>query len=137
MAKHNILGKRGEDIACRFLQENGYEILERNWTWRRLELDIIARKGNCLIIAEIRTRSTDLYGEPEYTVSDKKIRRIINAADVYIKKNMIDLDVRFDIISITGHEGDFKIKHIEDASNISKMHLYLRYGKINILKDSQ
>lgn len=115
MAKHNTLGKEGEDIACRFLQEKGYEILERNWTWRRLELDIIARKGNTLIIAEIRTRSTNMYGEPEDTVSDKKIRRIINAADAYIKKNMIDIDVRFDIISITGHADNFQIKHIEDA----------------------
>lgn len=115
MAQHNILGKTGEDIACQFLQEKGYEIMERNWTWRKLELDIIARKDNCLIIAEIRTRTTDVYGEPEYTVSDKKIRRIINAADVYIKKNMIDLDIRFDIISITGQNGNFKIKHIEDA----------------------
>ena len=115
MAPHNILGKTGEDIAFQFLQEKGYEILERNWTWRKLELDIIARKDNCLIIAEIRTRSTDAYGEPEYTVTDKKIRRIINAEDVYIKKNMIDLNVRFDIISITGQDGNFKIKHIEDA----------------------
>ena len=103
MAQHNILGKAGEDMACQFLLENGYE------------MDIIARKDNCLIIAEIRTRSTDVYGEPEYTVSDKKMRRIINAADVYIKKNMIDMDVRFDIISITGQNGNFNIKHIEDA----------------------
>lgn len=115
MAQHNILGKAGEDMACQFLLENGYEIMERNWRWRKLELDIIARKDNCLIIAEIRTRSTDVYGEPEYTVSDKKMRRIINAADVYIKKNMIDMDVRFDIISITGQNGNFNIKHIEDA----------------------
>ena len=115
MAQHNTLGKTGEDMACRFLQDKGYEILERNWTWRKLELDIIARKDDCLIIAEIRTRSTNMYGEPEDTVSEKKIRRIINAADGYIKKNMIDLNVRFDIISVTGHDGDFRIKHIEDA----------------------
>lgn len=115
MAQHNTLGKNGEDMACQFLKDKGYEILERNWRWRKLELDIIARKDDCLIIAEIRTRSTNLYGEPEYTISDQKIRRIINAADVYIKKNLIDLNVRFDIISITGHDGDFRIKHIEDA----------------------
>lgn len=115
MAQHNTLGKKGEDMACRFLQDKGYEIIERNWTWRKLELDIIARKDNYLVIAEIRTRSTDMYGEPECTITDKKIRRIINAADAYIKKNKIDLSVRFDIISITGQEGDFRIKHIEDA----------------------
>ena len=108
MAQHNTLGKKGEDMACRFLQDKGYEIIERNWTWRKLELDIIARKDNYLV-------STDMYGEPENTITDKKIRRIINAADAYIKKNKIDLFVRFDIISITGQEGCFKIKHIEDA----------------------
>lgn len=115
MAQHNTLGKKGEDMACLFLQDKGYEIIERNWTWRKLELDIIARKDNYLVIAEIRTRSTDMYGEPEDTITEKKIRRIINAADAYIKKNKIDLFVRFDIISITGQEGCFKIKHIEDA----------------------
>ena len=63
MAQHNILGRTGEDIACKFLQEKGYEIMERNWTWRKLELDIIARKDNCLIIAEIRTWKETGHGE--------------------------------------------------------------------------
>lgn len=115
MAQHNTLGKDGEDMACSFLQKKGYEILERNWRWRNLELDIIAQKDNCLVIVEIRTRSTDIYGKPEESVTDKKIRRIINAAEAYIEEKEIDLSVRFDIISITGHEGEFDIRHLEDA----------------------
>ena len=115
MAEHNLLGKKGEDIACEYLISKEYRILERNWTWRKLELDIIAEKDNSIIFVEIKTRRNSMFGVPEDAVTDKKIRRIINAADAYIKKNKIDMSVRFDIISITGNGNDFQIKHIEDA----------------------
>lgn len=118
MAEHNILGKEGEDMACRFLEENGYSILERNWKWRKLEIDIIACKDCELVIVEVKTRRNNLFGQPEDFVSDYKIRNIINAADAYIKKKRIDMSVRFDIISITGHNNDSEINHIENAFSI-------------------
>lgn len=118
MAEHNVLGKQGEDIACNFLESKGYIILERNWKWRRLELDIITRKGNELVIIEVKTRRNNIYGEPEESINNSKINRIINAADSYIKKNKVDLNVRFDVISITGNIDNFEIKHIKNAFSI-------------------
>lgn len=118
MARHNILGTKGEEMACRFLESKGYIILERNWRWRKLELDIIATINDELIIVEVKTRRNNNFGEPENAITDYKIKNIINAADVYVKKNRTDMSVRFDIISITGTDEDSEIKHIENAFSV-------------------
>ena len=115
MAEHNVLGKEGEDAACHFLQSKGYTILDRNWRWRKLELDIIAEHENSLIVVEVKTRRNEDFGSPEEAVNDAKIRRIVHAADVYVKKYQIDLPVRFDIISVTGIVPPFQIVHIKEA----------------------
>jgi len=62
MAQHNELGKEGEKAAVDFLQHNGYEILETNWTFQKAEVDIIAQKGNILAIVEVKTRSSIDFG---------------------------------------------------------------------------
>ena len=115
MAEHNILGKKGEDLAADFLIKNGYEILERNWRTGRDEIDIIARKDNLLIIAEVKTRSTNYFGEPEESVTTKKQMFLIRATDKYVNENEIDDQIRYDIISIILKPGYHSINHIEDA----------------------
>jgi putative endonuclease len=115
MAEHNILGKKGEDIAADFLLKNGYEILERNWRTGRDEIDIIARKDNLLVIVEVKTRSTDYYGEPEEAVTTKKQMFLVRATDKYVNENEIDDLIRYDIISIILKSGNHTIHHIEDA----------------------
>ncbi|MET0945038.1 MAG: YraN family protein, partial [Flavobacterium sp.] len=62
MAEHNELGKEGEKLAAKYLQENGYEILDRNWTFQKAEIDIIAQKDNYLAIVEVKTRSSLDFG---------------------------------------------------------------------------
>ena len=115
MAEHNILGKKGEDLAADFLVKNGYEILERNWRTGRDDIDIIARKDNLLIIVEVKTRSTDYYGEPEEAVTTKKQMFLVRATDKYVNENEIDDQIRYDIISIILKSGSHTINHIEDA----------------------
>ena len=115
MAEHNKLGKRGEEIAIEFLIEKGYSILEHNWRSGKDEIDIIAVFENFLIIAEVKTRSTDYFGDPAEAVSDKKQSFLIRAADDYVNKNEIDLDIRYDIISIILKANNPIIHHIEDA----------------------
>lgn len=115
MTAPNILGKAGEDAAATYLEENGYTILDRNWRKNRLELDIIATKGNTIVFAEVKTRKNTDFCEPHEAVDWKKIRHIVMAADAYIKMHCIDLDIRFDIIDVVGDVGQFKITHIEDA----------------------
>jgi putative endonuclease len=115
MAQHNKLGKRGEEIAYHYLKGKGYEIMERNWRYGKDEIDIIARFENRLVIAEVKTRSTDFFGEPEDSVNNQKQQFLIRAADEYVNQKDIDLEIRFDIISIIIEENKHTIRHIEDA----------------------
>ena len=109
------LGRDGENLAVAHLRENGYEIVERNWRFGKLEIDIIARKGNVLSIVEVKTRSGDYFGEPEDGVTKAKERFLATAADHYIISRNLDVEVRYDIISIVIHNGRHELKMIEDA----------------------
>lgn len=115
MAAHNALGAAGEDAAVAYLEQHNYAIRHRNWRKNRLELDIVAAKDGQLIVAEVKTRSNTEYIEPQDAVNWQKIRHIVVAADAYIKHFCIDAPVRFDIITVVGEVGAFKIEHIEDA----------------------
>lgn len=115
MAKHNELGKKGEEIAIQYLTDKGYEILERNWRNRHKEIDIIAKDGEELVIVEVKTRQSDDYGDPFISVSLQKQTRLIYAANAYIFSKNLDCDTRFDIISIVFNNGHPEIEHIEDA----------------------
>ena len=74
MAEHNEIGKQGEEVAVNYLLKNGYEIIERNYQARKAEIDIIARKGDWLIVVEVKTRSSIDFGNPEDFVDKKKIK---------------------------------------------------------------
>lgn len=115
MAEHIDFGKQGEEIAVKYLTDKGYEILERNWRNRHKEVDIIAKDGRELVFVEVKTRKSNNYGEPDLAVNKQKQRLLISAANAYIFRNNMDLDARFDIISIILSDGEPKIDHIEDA----------------------
>lgn len=115
MAKHLILGHKGEDIAARYLEQHGYTILDRNWRCGHKELDLVVYKENTVVFVEVKTRSGTDFGDPWSFVDDRKIRRIVNSADAYIRLRCIDADVRFDIVSIVAEGGDFRVEHIEQA----------------------
>lgn len=115
MAEHNLLGRYGEDAATEFLAGQGYAILHRNWRSGRRELDIVARKGREVVIVEVKTRRNTEFALPEEAVSPLKIRRIVSAADAYLKKYRIDDPVRFDILTVVGEHAPFRIEHIEGA----------------------
>ncbi|MEN8187811.1 MAG: YraN family protein, partial [Bacteroidota bacterium] len=72
MAQHNELGKKGEDLAVEFLIKNGFEILDRNWRFKKAEIDIIAQKDDLLVMAEVKTRSTDFFGDPQEFIKPKQ-----------------------------------------------------------------
>ena len=115
MAAHNDFGKQGEELAAQYLINKGYEILERNWRNIHKEIDIIAKDGKDLVIVEVKTRQTDEYGEPDIAVTRQKQRRLISAANAYLFQNKLDINTRFDIISIIFKDGEPVIEHIEDA----------------------
>ena len=116
MAEHNELGSQGEEIAVRHLQDKSYAILERNWRCGRLEVDIIARTGEQMVIAEVKTRTDGFMESPVKSVNKRKQYLLIRAANAYIARKNLDLDVRFDIITVI-FEGKtkFQVQHIENA----------------------
>jgi len=115
MAEHNELGKLGEEMAVEYLQKNGYEILETNWTFQKAEIDIIAQKEYVLAIVEVKTRSSIDFGLPQDFVKPKKIQLLVKAVNEYVISNDLDVEVRFDIIAIAKEDKDYRIEHIEDA----------------------
>lgn len=115
MATHNDLGQKGEDLATAHLVKAGYEIYDRNWRFGKEEVDIIARMGDELVIVEVKTRESDFFGAPEEFVSRSKQRHLIKAANAYVQKRDIDLEVRFDVIGIISNSKGDRISHIEDA----------------------
>ena len=116
MAQHNELGRWGEDLAVRFLEEKGYNIVERDWHDGHKDLDIVAINDGYLVIVEVKTRRSCTFLAPELAVDRRKIKNITLAANRYVKSRQIDLPIRFDIIAITGSdEHHCHVEHIEDA----------------------
>ena len=114
MAEHNETGSKGEQQATEYLEKKGYTILETNWRFKNLEVDIIATIAKTLVVAEVKTRKSNYFGEPETFVNRQKQKNLISAANEYIVRNKLDMEVRFDIISvITGNAT--VVNHIEDA----------------------
>jgi len=115
MAEHNELGKQGEEIATTYLLRQGYIILEVNWRAGRNEIDIIARDKDFLVIIEVKSRSSSTFSEPEEAVTRDKQQALIRAANAYIFKKNINLDTRFDIISIIYNKNETRVNHLKDA----------------------
>ena len=115
MGKHNEFGKEGEKLAADFLLENGYDILYKNYRYLKAEIDIIAQKENVLAIVEVRARSNDQIIPTAETITPKKIKLLVAAADNYIVENDLDVEVRFDVITILKNSKIFKIEHLESA----------------------
>ncbi len=115
MAKHNELGELGEDLAVEELVKNGYEIVERNWRFKKAEIDIIARKNEVLAIVEVKTRSSNYFGDPQDFVNPKKIKMLVEAVNEYVVSKDLDVEVRFDIIAIIINQNKLTLEHLEDA----------------------
>ena len=115
MAEHYDFGIEGEEIAANSLIKKGYSIRERNWRYQKAEVDIIAQKDNILAIIEVKTRSSNYFGNPQDFVNKKKIQLLTEAVNEYVNKYELDVEVRFDIIAILKNKKQFEIEHIEDA----------------------
>jgi putative endonuclease len=110
------LGKQGEEIAFQMLVSKGYRILDRNWRFQKEELDIVAVDKNCLVIVEVKTRGATIYEEPRESITSKKIRSLVNAAEAYIIEKDVELETRFDVVSIKWFgNGKYTIDHRENA----------------------
>ena len=106
------LGDAGEEAAARHLAGQGFTIVARNHRTRRGEVDLIAEKGDLLVFAEVRTRSTDAFGTPEETVDARKQARVVAAArDFLARWRGPEREIRFDVIAVVGAE----VRHLPGA----------------------
>ena len=105
--KKTEIGRAGEAVARKYLEQRGYRVLHINWRHGHYELDIVARLPDLLVVVEVKTRDQHRIMEPEDAVDKAKIRRTVAAADAY---------VQFDILSlIKRSDGTYHVEHIEDA----------------------
>lgn len=110
------LGHHGEQMAARWYEDAGYEVLERNWRRREGEVDLIVRRGRTVAFCEVKTRTSDRYGTGAESVLAAKQRRIRRLASRWLSEltpasGRARVEVRFDVVSITaGH-----LEVVEDA----------------------
>ncbi len=106
-------GSKGEEIAVNFLKEKKFKILERNYSNKIGEIDIIAEDKNCLVFVEVKARETLQFGRPAEAVDHRKQQKLRNVAQVYLMTKKKELyDCRFDVVEILGEE---VLQHIENA----------------------
>ncbi len=113
--KNLELGKKGEELAARYLIKKGYKIRHKNWRYRHEELDIVAFYDKQLIVVEVKSRTSDFYEHPHDAVTFKKQKYIIDATEAYIQKYDVHEETRFDVISVVFSKQAYTIDHIEDA----------------------
>ncbi len=115
MGDHNDLGKEGEELAVAFLLGKGYTICAQNFRYLKAEVDIIARKGNILAIVEVKCRTSTFLENIADTITKKKIKLLVLAADQYVTRRDLDVEVRFDIITLLRNREETTIEHLESA----------------------
>lgn len=109
------IGKIGEDLACQFYESQHYSIVERNWHFYHLEVDLIVENDDCLVFCEVKTRSSTVFGDPETFVTPEKQRHIIKAANAYVKMKNVVKEVRCDIVSIVICGDKHQLHFLPDA----------------------
>lgn len=107
-------GKRGEDIAVEYIESRNGEVIERNYWSKYGEIDIIAEIDDEIVFIEVKSRNNINFGYPAEAVNIEKQRRIINTAKCYLaERNIIEKDIRFDVIEV--YMSDRKLRHIVNA----------------------
>lgn len=109
-------GNLGEEMACDYLASQEYQIIERNWFFNKKELDIVVKKDDMLIFVEVKTRMDTSLEDPSKAITKRKKRYLLEAANAYVLEKDIDLEVRFDVITVLLDEhGAPTLQHYESA----------------------
>jgi putative endonuclease len=110
-------GRLGEDRAVQYFIKENYIVLCRNYRAAGCEIDIIAQRDGELIFAEVKTRSSELFGRPAEAVDLKKQKHLVTAAQAYLDTNSTQLIPRFDVLEVymTRDGKNCRINHIPHA----------------------
>jgi len=115
MAENNRIGQEGENAAADFLQQKGYTIIARNWHYNKKEIDIVAQEGDVVVFVEVKTRSTLAFELPQEAVTPKKMRFLVEAADAFLVQRNIQLQSRFDIVTVLMEKQPQVLEHLVEA----------------------
>jgi len=110
---NKITGAAGEELACRYLEKNGYTVLERNKRYSKFcEIDIIAQIKDTVVFVEVKTRKSDLYGTPFEAITKNKLENIKKGVQYYLTEHNVK-NYRIDIVGIT-LKPELKIEHLKN-----------------------
>lgn len=115
MKESHALGQQAEQRALAYFLNRNNRLLEKNYRFRKAEVDMIFQKDNFLVVVEVKARSSHYFGEAETFVSPKKIQLLVMAMDHYIQKHELDVEVRFDIMVYHVEGKHWNQKHLKDA----------------------
>ena len=104
MAEHNVFGASGEELAAGWLVKQGFELLERNWRFRKAEIDIICLRNKLPHFVEVKSRSSGSFGLPEMGVTQKKIMVLLQGINEWMYLHPQYKNFQLDILSITTHK---------------------------------
>jgi len=107
-------GQEAESLAAEYFIREGYVVRERNWRVRQLEIDLILEKDRTIVFVEVKARASS-EDEAIFSVNFKKRRRIINAADIYLRQQRMLYQYRFDIVTVIGNKSEYQMHHYPDA----------------------
>jgi len=115
--KSDALGLKGEQAAARYLKKKGYKIVDRRWSCRFGELDLVAKKGGEVVFVEVKTRRSDNFGGAAGAVGWHKAGRLRAAAYSYLsEKRLHDTPFRIDVVAVTAlANGRARLEHFESA----------------------
>jgi len=123
MAEQNgkqLLGKEGERIAERYLQNKGYKLVERNYRCSLGELDLVVLDRRVIVFVEVKTRTGRGFGSPLEAVEFRKQRKMIQAAQFFLaQKGLQQRDARFDVVGVSWPGREPVVEHIENAFEVS------------------
>jgi putative endonuclease len=118
-----LLGKAGEDRAAKFLADQGYRILERNYRTPHGEIDLIALHQGTIVFIEVKTRTSDAFGAPELAVTPQKRLRMVKSALGYIKhRKLHQAPCRFDVVAISA-AAETGLSLIQNAFEMDRMRM--------------
>jgi putative endonuclease len=117
--KKKELGKRGEELALRFLKKSGYKIVERNYICKMGEMDIIAQEKDTLVFVEVKTRTSMDFGPPQLAVNPTKQMQLSKVALNFLKEKRVeDVKARFDVVAIVLKPTGEEVELIKDAFDL-------------------
>ncbi|WP_368496790.1 YraN family protein [Herbiconiux sp. A18JL235] len=116
MKAKDELGRRGENLAAAHLEQSGYRVVERNWRCHVGEIDIVAYDADCLVVVEVKTRSSPAYGHPFEAITEAKLRRLHLLLRQWVAEREVHrpADARVDVVGIVWPEfGEPHVRHLK------------------------